>query len=86
MKIIAEELLIRIDERTAQCQKDILEIKERVFGDGDEGLCSKMEKIETKQYELEKIRDENRKTLFWFGGILVGLFSLIVGILQYLKI
>ena len=76
------ELLIRIDERTAEMSKDITELKKKLFGNGEKGICERMDKIETEHITVDKIRQENRKTI----GIILAAFSIIVSIIGYFKI
>lgn len=47
------DLLIRLDERTADIQKDIKEIKDIVFGNGKEGLCYIVQRHEDKFKNLK---------------------------------
>ena len=47
------ELLIRIDERTAEMKKDIIEVKRKLFGNGQQGICERVEVLETSQNNIK---------------------------------
>ena len=47
------ELLIRIDERTAEMKKDIIEVKRKLFGNGQQGICERVEVLETSQSNIK---------------------------------
>ena len=77
-----DELLIRIDERTAEMSKDITDLKKKLFGNGEKGICERVDRIEEEHITVDKIRQENRKTI----GIILAAFSIIVAIIGYFKI
>lgn len=62
------ETLIRIDERLKDVANDVSEIKQRLFGNGREGLCYVVDRHETyfKAYN---------KALIIFGTALVGVLA-----------
>lgn len=66
--------------------KDIGEMKEKLFGNGEEGLTVKMKKAEDRLSVLEMHRLELKKTLMWFGGFVIAGVGIIVAILNYFKI
>ena len=42
-----DELLIRVDERTLNMEKKIMDMHEKVYGNGQEGLCKTVIKHDT---------------------------------------
>ena len=47
------ELLIRLDERTEKIQMELREIKQKLFGNGQPGLCKRLDVLETSQSNIK---------------------------------
>jgi 3-phenylpropionate/cinnamic acid dioxygenase small subunit len=76
------ELLARIDERTKSMEEKISRMDKVIYGNGKEGLCDRVDKIETQHITVDKVRAENWKMI----GIILAAFSVIVALLNYFKI
>jgi len=85
-----EELLIRLDERMLDIQKDLKEIKETVFGNGKEGLCTKIIKQDDdmQNIKIEHIKEQEKTR--WLISKALTIFTIIVtvvfAVINYLKI
>ena len=62
------EILIRIDEHVKDIYVDIKEIKKTLFGNGKDGLCVRVDRI-----EQNKINAQQESDLSWkkIGGITI---------------
>ena len=76
------ELLARIDERTKSMEEKIIRIDKVIYGNGKEGLCDRVDNMETQHMTVDKMRAENWKMI----GIILAAFSLIVAVINYFKI
>ena len=87
------ELLIRIDERTADMYKDICELKKQLFGNGKTGICDRVTKnedrIEQINWENNKRMDDNDKrmdNIRFYLAFAVSIIIAAVAVINYFKI
>lgn len=69
------EILIRIDERQKEISKDLVEIKNKLFGNGHEGMCAEFIQFRTTLHNVK-----------W--GIALGftIITIIIAVLNYFKV
>lgn len=73
-KINHSELLIRIDERTNTIEREIKELKHKLFGNGQEGICKVVDR-----------HDVTLKNIRYGMGIGFTIVTIIILIANYFK-
>jgi len=66
------ELLIRLDERSIEIQNELQEIKIKLFGNGQPGLCKRLDILETSQSNIKY----GVALCFMITGIIIGFLKI----------
>ena len=79
-------LLIRIDERQKEMQKDITDIKEKLFGNGRKGLCDRVSKNEFMLKEIQTDTNKRIDNMKYLIMVTSSVVITVIAILNYFKI
>jgi len=79
-------LLIRIDERQQDIQKDLAELKKKLFGNGQIGLCDRVNKNELDLKNLNDSTDKRISNIKYVVTLSTAIIITCITVLSYLGI
>lgn len=86
-----KEIILKINEKIAKIEEQnnnqymiIQDMYGKLFGDGDEGLCRKVERHDEQINEIKENNESLVKNIKWYIGTMIAAITIIVGSFKYL--